>query len=480
MLRNASSVGVCTLIVLITFMAAACAVNPVTGKKELMLYSEADEIAMGKQTDEQVKSIYGIYPDKALNAYLNKVGQDLAPYTHRPQLTYYFAVLDSPVVNAFAVPGGYVYVTRGIMAMMNSEAELAVVLAHELGHVNARHSMSRLSSQTMVGLGLAAGSAISKTFSDLAGVAGAGMQLLFLKYSRDDEREADQLGVQYSRQGGYNPAKMIDFFASLENLGDLSGGQTLPGFLSTHPLTSERIQNTRDMILASDNQLKVDQNGYFDRINNMIFGPDPRQGFVEGDSFYHPEMRFLFSFPSDWKVENNPSQVLMVSADENAAVILQAEKSSENPEEYSKKQLSQIEGIKFIEDRNLRINGLSAYQYLLDYSQPDQSDLRILLTYIQYNSFLYTFTSLSAANNYSVYSRSFHNLAESFQKLSDPKYLNRQPKRLKIVKADGRQSLQTMFQNARMPEELWPRMAIMNGLKLEQAPPRGQLIKTIK
>ncbi|NOR14600.1 MAG: M48 family metalloprotease [Candidatus Aminicenantes bacterium] len=478
--RASLSVGVCALIALITLMAAACAVNPVTGKKELMLYSEADEIAMGKQTDQQVKSIYGIYADKGLNSYVNKIGQELVPYTHRPHLTYHFAILDSHVVNAFAVPGGYVYVTRGIMAMMNSEAELAVVLGHELGHVNARHSMSRLSNQAMVGLGLAAGSAISKTFSDLAGLASTGMQLLFLKYSRDDEREADQLGVDYSRQGGYNPSKMIDFFASLENLGDLSGGQTLPGFLSTHPLTSERIQNTQDMIRESDNQLKVNQNGYFDRINNMIYGPDPRQGYIEGHSFYHPDLRFSFSFPADWKVQNNPSQVLMVSKDENAAVILQTEKSSENPREYSQKQLSQVEGIKFIEDRSLRINGLSAYQHLLDYSQPDQSDLRILLTYIQYNSFIYTFTSLSTVNQYSAYSRRFQNLAKSFQRLSDPKSLNRQPKRLKFMKADGRQSLKTMFQSARMPEDLWPKMAIMNGLKLEQAPPRGQLIKTIQ
>jgi predicted Zn-dependent protease len=445
-----------------------------------MLYSEADEIAMGKQTDQQVKAIYGIYADQALNAYVDKIGQSLVPYTHRPQLTYHFAVLDSPVVNAFAVPGGYIYVTRGIMALMNSEAELAVVLGHELGHVNARHSMSRLSNQTLASIGLAAGSAISKTFSDLAGLASTGMQLMFLKYSRDDEREADQLGVDYSRKGGFNPAKMIDFFASLETLGDLSGGQTLPGFLSTHPLTSERIQNTKDMILETDKQLKVDQNGYFNRINNMVFGPDPRQGFVEGDTFYHPDLRFFFSFPRDWKVQNDPSQVLMVSPDENAAVILQAEKSSENPRTYSQNQLSQVEGVTFIEDRSLQINGLAAYQYLLDYSQPNQTDLRILLTYIQYNSFIYTFTSLTTVKDYSAYSRRFQNLAGSFQRLNDRRYLNRQPQRLTFVTANGRQSLKTIFRNAGMKEENWPKMAIMNGTEIDATPPRGQRIKIVK
>jgi predicted Zn-dependent protease len=478
--KHTKRVGVCLFIALLALLTAACAVNPVTGKRQLMLYSEADEIALGNQTDQQIKAVYGIYADQALNAYVNKIGQEMAPHSHRPHLTYHFAVLDSPVVNAFAVPGGYVYVTRGILAMMNSEAELAVVLGHELGHVNARHSMSRLSSQTVMGLGLAAGSAINKTFADLAGLASAGMQLLFLQYSRDDEREADQLGVEYSRKGGYNPAKMIDFFASLENLGDLSGGQSLPGFLSTHPLTSERIENTREMIQESDSRLKVDQGGYFDRIDNLVFGPDPRQGFVEGATFYHPELRFLFSFPANWKVQNDPSQVLLVSEDENAAVILQAEKSSENPREFAQKQLTEAEGVTFIDDRSLRINGYAAHQFLLDYSQPDQSDLRILLTYIRYNSFIYTFTALSTVKNFPSYDRRFQDLAGSFRRLTDPKYLNRQPRRIRFVKANGRQPLKEIFQSTGMKEDIWPKMAIMNGFELEQAPPRGQRIKIIK
>ena len=195
----------CVLLLLVQ----ACAVNPVTGRRQLMLYSEQDEIAMGKQTHEQILRQYGIYGDPEINAYVTRVGSTMTAHTHRPHLEYHFAILDSPVVNAFAGPGGYIYVTRGIMAMMNSEAELAVVLGHELGHVNARHSMSRLSSATMAQLGLLAGSAISKTFADLTDLAGVGMQLLFLQFSRDDEREADELGVAYARQGRYNPAKMM-------------------------------------------------------------------------------------------------------------------------------------------------------------------------------------------------------------------------------------------------------------------------------
>jgi predicted Zn-dependent protease len=340
--------------------------------------------------------------------------------------------------------------------------------------------MARMSQQAVLNMGLGPTGVLGQVFPNLMGAAGAGIQLLSLKYSRDDEREADELGVEYSRKGSFNPAKMVDFFMSLETLGDLSGGQTLPGFLSTHPLTSERIQNTKDMILETDAQLKVEQSGYFNSIDNMVFGPDPRQGFVEGNAFYHPDMRFVFSIPEDWKVQNDPSKVLMVSEEEDAVTILQADKSSTDPQTYSQNQLSKAEGITIHEDRSLKINGLSAYQVLLDYSQPRQSDISILFTYIQYNSFIYTFTSLSAANNYSAYDRRFQNTAGSFQRLQDPKYLNRQPQRLKFVTASGGQSLQTIFRNAGMKEDLWPKMAIMNGSELEASPARGQRIKIVK
>ena len=295
------------------FLTMSCAINPVTGKRELSLISEKDEIALGKQTDGEIKAMYGIYSDRALSAYIQKIGQSMTSLTHRPHLTYHFAVLDTPVVNAFAVPGGYVYVTRGILALMNSEAELAVVLGHELGHINARHSVAKLSQLMLAQLGLGVVGVISETFAKLSGAASIGVQLLFLKFSRDDEREADTLGVEYSRKGGYNPGEMINFFASLERLGDLSGGQSLPGFLSTHPLTSERIQNNKDMLLESDRQLRIEKLGYLGALDNMVYGLDPRQGFVENNAFYHPELRFFFSFPEDWQVQNTPSQVTLAT-----------------------------------------------------------------------------------------------------------------------------------------------------------------------
>jgi predicted Zn-dependent protease len=459
---------------------ASCAVNPVTGERELSLYSEQDEIAIGKQTDVQIKNQYGIYNDPALNDYVARVGASLGPHTHRSHLEYHFSVLDSPVVNAFAVPGGYVYVTRGILALMRSEAELAVVLGHELGHVNARHSIHRMSEQALFGLGLAVGSSLNKTVADIAGIAGVGIQLLFLKYSRDDERQADQLGVEYSRKGGYNPGEMIDFFASLEKMGDLSGRHSIPGFLSTHPLTSERIQNTKDMLLESDSNLQVKPATYLNQVENMIYGDDPRQGYVEKNTFYHPEMRFSFGFPQGWQLQNMPAQVIIGSDDGEAAIILQAEKSSEDLQNYARNLTADNQNLKFLRDRNRKINGLTAYQQLYNYYPQDSPDLRILLSFIKYGSYIYTFTALSTITNFDQYDNQFERLVSSFRRLTNRFYLNRQPKRIKLHKANGRQNLQKIFQGAEIKEDLWSRFAIMNGMELSGTPPRNTFIKIMK
>jgi predicted Zn-dependent protease len=460
--------------------SVSCAVNPVTGKRELSLISEEGEISLGKETDAQIREQYGIYDDPALLTYMQGVGQTMTLHTHRPRLTYHFAVLDTPVVNAFAVPGGYIYITRGILALMSSEAELAVVLGHELGHVNARHSVAKLSQLILVQVGLAVGGAISETFAKITGVASLGIQLLFLKFSRDDEREADALGVEYSRKGGYNPGEMVSFFASLEGLGDLSEGHSLPGFLSTHPLTAERIQNTKAMLAESDQQLKTEQNAYFGAIQNMVYGEDPRQGYVEKNAFYHPQLRFSFSIPQEWNVQNTPSKVALASKDGLAAVVLQAEKSSEDLQDYASKKASKIEGGQLLNEKSFKINGLASHHQVYDVSQQEEEDLRMRLSFIGKNGFIYTFIALSTRSDFDKYDRQFQSVVGSFNELRDTRYLNRKPKRIHLVKANGRENLQEMFRKAGMAEDLWPRFAIMNGLELNQVPKSGQPIKIVR
>ncbi|MBU1337529.1 MAG: M48 family metalloprotease [Acidobacteria bacterium] len=466
------------VLTLILALSLACAINPVTGQKELMLISEAQEIQMGKETHQSISQQFGIYEDPALSRYISELGQAMGPLTHRPHLEYHFYILDTPVVNAFAAPGGFIYVTRGALSLMKSEAELASIIGHELGHVNARHSARKLSQILLVQVGLAVGSAISETFRDISGLASVGVQLLFLKFSRDDERQADDLGIQYSRSGGWHPGKMVDFFTALQKMGDLSGGHSLPGFLSTHPLTSERIQYTKAMVEENDRYLLVKKDQYFNRLNNMVYGEDPRQGFIENNTFYHPGMRFSFAIPQDWKYQNQRNQVVMVSPDEKAGVVLQVEENTADLQSYAQARSQKYQGATFISDQSLNINGLSSYQQLYSLTQQEQT-LKMRTSYIRKGSYIYTFSALSDESSYSSYDFQFGTVIGSFRELTDRRYLNRQPFRIKVIKADGRQTLESYFQKAGINKDVWPRFAIMNGMELTDVPAKNELIKVI-
>jgi len=462
------------------FLIASCAINPVTGKRELSFYSEQGEVELGKETDPQVLSEFGQYGNEALSAYVARVGQKLVPYSHRPQLAYSFKVLDSPVVNALAVPGGYVYVTRGALAMMNSESELAVVLGHELGHIAARHSITRMSGMILAQVGLAVASAISKPVAEIAGVASVGMQLLFLKFSRDDERQADALGVQYSRAAGFNPGQMVNFFAALQKMGDMSGKSSLPGFLSTHPLNSERIQNVTAMLTETDKGLALNREPFLQVVNNIVYGDDPRQGYVESNAFYHPDMRFVFAVPQGWKVQNTPSQVTLVAPDEKAAFLLQAEKTNDGLEAYAQRKTSEIEGRQLLHTENITINGLATFNQVYDISSQDSATLRVRMSFIRKGAHVFTLSALSSSSAFSGYDSNFKGILRSFRDLTDQAHINRSPQRLKIVKAPGGRSLQDIFRAAGLKQEIWPKVALLNGMELTATPAAGQLVKIVQ
>ena len=326
------------------------------------------------------------------------------------------------------------------------------------------------------------GSALSETVAKIAGVASIGIQLLFLKFSRDDEREADRLGVQYSRGGGYHPGEMIDFFATLPKLGDLSGGHSLPGFLSTHPLTNERIKNTSAMITEEDKNLAVNQQPYFNRINNLIFGDDPKQGFVEGNAFYHPVMRFSFSFPESWTVQNTPAQVVLASKDGNAAVVLQAEKTGTNLSEYAQKKAESIQNRQFIRENTTSINGLNALHQIYDITQEGSETLRLKMSFIEKSGYIYSFSALSKQNDFNSYSNDFQRVTSSFRELNNPAFLNRQPRHLILTRASGKHTLKEIFNQNGVPQDddLWTKLAIMNAMELGQIPKVNQLVKIVK
>jgi predicted Zn-dependent protease len=302
------------LLSLTTFLAGiGCAVNPATGKRQINLVSSGREEQMGREADPAIQAEYGLYGDEAMQRYVDGVGQRLARVSHLPNLTWHFRVLDSPIVNAFALPGGYIYITRGILAYVDSEAQLAGILGHELAHVTARHTAQQITQQQIAGIGLIAGAIFVDAFRTYSGLAQQGMGLLFLKYGRDHETQADELGIQYAVRAGYDPRAIPPTYATLKRISERSGS-SLPNFLSTHPDPGGREIHTAQLAQAAvggaPKGLVVGVEPFHARIEGLVFGNDPRQGYFEVNRFYHPDLKFQLIFPDGWQTENQPSAVV--------------------------------------------------------------------------------------------------------------------------------------------------------------------------
>jgi predicted Zn-dependent protease len=324
------------------FLFVGCAVNPVTGNRNFTLMSEAGEMNKGRQAAAEIQKKYDSYDLPGLQNYVNAVGQKLAKKSHRPQLEYHFTVVDSPQVNAFALPGGYIYVTRGILAYLNSEAELAAVLGHEIGHVTARHSVRQYSAATATNAvanigGLVAGifmpqlgGQLAQSLQSLLGFTGS---VLLSGYGRSHELEADRLGAEYLARSGYDPQAMIKIIGVLKNqeLFDIEVAKQegreprrYHGIFATHPDNDTRLQE----VVGEANQY-IEPAGTDDRraeflrqTDGMIFGDAVNQGIVRGNTFQHKEMGFMLSFPPDWRVRNKPDEIVATSPNGDALMVL--------------------------------------------------------------------------------------------------------------------------------------------------------------
>jgi len=313
------------LVALVGGALAACALNPATGKMQIAMISEQQEIQMGRDANREVVAAYGLVDDPELQRYVASIGMRLAADSERPHLPWTFQVVDDPAVNAFALPGGFIYVTRGILAHFNSEAELAGVLGHEIGHVTARHSVNQISKQQLAGLGLGIGTIVADRYGYgglVQELGGTGLQLAFLKFSRDDERQADELGMRYMLRDAYDPHAMAAMFRTLGRLGASSGGR-VPPLLSTHPDPGNR-EAAADAAIARLGRptegMKVERESYLARIEGIDFGEDPRQGFFSGNVFHHPDLAFRIDFPEGWKTQNTRTAVAAASPEQDALI----------------------------------------------------------------------------------------------------------------------------------------------------------------
>ncbi len=355
-------------------LLSGCAQNPVSGKTDFVMMSETQEIAIGRQNDEQIKKQYKVYESKALQDYVNRVGQKIAKQSHRPELEYHFTVLDTPEINAFALPGGYVYITRGIMAYLNSEAELAAVLGHEIGHVTARHGVRQQSAAQATNIGLTIASIFVPEIGSMAGqnisniLGGA----LLSGYGRDHELEADRLGAVYLARTDYDPQAIIKVIGVLKNqeladakLAKQEGREprSYHGLFATHPDNDTRLQQAVS---------EADKNGsahahfegrdeYLNATDKLIFGDSSEQGVVRNNRFYHAELGIALSFPENWQVHNLPASLVAVSPRGETTLQMKMDATPRGtPSEYARKLVGS--GAK---TEALDVNGLPAATFEL-------------------------------------------------------------------------------------------------------------------
>ncbi len=331
-------------LLLASLLLTACGttmVNPVTGETERTVMDETSEVAEGAKAHQSVLEEYGAYGNKTVQSYVNDLGQRLAAQSHRKQLQWHFTVLDSPEINAFALPGGYVYVTRGIMAYMESEADLAGVMGHEIGHVTARHGAQRATREQNAGLGVFAASVLGAV-AEAYGVVGAGQLAgqvsqtvaagFIASYSRDQELQADGLGAEYLSRTNYDPRNMVDVITVLKNqerfAADLAQAEGRPAptkgdWLASHPSNDQRLQTITQ--LAAQYKGNYNDEGrarYLKVITGMGFGDSAEQGLTRGRNFYHVPLGLALTAPVGWQIQNATDQLSVINAAGDAALFV--------------------------------------------------------------------------------------------------------------------------------------------------------------
>lgn len=460
-------------------IAGACAVNPATGRRELMLISEEQEIAMGREYDPQLVAEMGLVPDSALQRYVSGLGMRMAAQSERPNLPWTFRVVDDPVVNAFAVPGGFVYITRGILAHFNSEAQLVAVLGHEIGHVTARHSAAQMSRAQLAQLGLAVGSAVSERFAQMADLGSAGVGILFLKYGRDDETQADALGLRYMRRTNHDVREMPGVYAMLASLSGGSGGRSTPDWLSTHPAPEDRQARIQRAIAAMPQDSLgtiVERESYLRRLEGLVYGPDPRQGYFVGQRFNHPEMRFTMTFPDGWATQNATQAVTALSAEKNAMIQLTLSRAP--TADSAMRAFGAQQGLQVGTVQRPALRGFASSASVPFAALVESDTLRGRVMFVEHGGMVLQLIAYGPAAGWTVNQAVAERALGTFAVLTDRAALEVQPRKVSIVRVDRAMTMQQMRAgrgSALSAEEL----AVINQVRVDETLPVGRLVKWV-
>ena len=461
---------------------SSCAVNPVTGKQDFVVLSEEQEIQMGREYNAQILRQYQIYEDEKIQSYVQSIGESLAKKSHRPNLIYRFTVLDSPEINAFALPGGYIYINRGLMAYMSSEEELAAVLGHEIGHVTARHSVRQYSQAQLMGL-LSAAIEINsgRTAGDLANLASGA---LLSGYGREMELEADDLGAQYIYQDGYSPQGMYDVLAVLKDQEIYSKKvakqrgvepRNYHGVFASHPSNDKRLQEVLDNVsqnfVKGVNQSKRD---YLAMIEGMVFGDSEQSGIRRGNEFYHGPLNFYISSPETWEIINTPNQLIFTSPYGQAVLQMTLEDLNfkETPKDYLRRFVSNT-----FEEEELKINSLDGYTAIIKRSGRLS---RIAVIFKGDKVYRFIGSLEDRESDINQYDSRFLRIINSFRKLTKEEQDFSKPLRIRTYLVKNGDSYESLAKDSSININAEDQLRLLNGDYPDKKLNIGRMIKIVK
>lgn len=474
------------LAIVLTFLSSlgleACSVNPATGEKQFAaLMSPQQEVSVGASEHQKIEEQYGFIKDAALVNYVNQIGQRVTRDTERPDVEYKFFVLDSPIVNAFALPGGYIYVSRGLLALANNEAELASVLGHEAGHITARHTAERYSKGVVTSLGtnllsIAIGNA---AVSDVLGV---GANLYLSSYSRTQENQADSLGIRYMTRAGYDAQAVPAFLESLQKQSQLEdrmrgrSSSPLASYFSTHPATGDRVALTNAEVAQHPKGGDTNRSAYLKAINGLIYGDSAEHGFVRGQSFVHPVMGFAFDVPEGFNVENQPAQVVMTHPSGAAAIFDMQQRKGGDALSY----LRSWPEAGIVEDSEaITIQGMPAATGTLE-GQVGGRPVTIRLVAIEWGNQYARFQIIIPKNASAALIEDLKRTTYSFRSMSAEEKNTARPQRLVTFTAGSGDTVAARA--ARLPFSQFKeeRFRVLNGLGPDEELQSGQMYKTVE
>ena len=476
--------------VLAALWISGCATNPATGEKDFVLMSEQKEIKIGHEASQEVAKQYRTYNDDELQAYVSLIGQRLAALSHRPGIEYHFQVVDSDVVNAFALPGGWIYVSRGLLAYLNTEAELAAVIGHEIGHVTARHSVQQHSQGMMSTVGSTAATILGGSYvGQAASYAGAA---LTRGYGREMELEADRLGAEYLARAGYSPDSMIDVVRVLKHQEEFEierakaenrDPRVYHGVFSTHPDQDTRLQEIIESVSDYATHERQDNRAlYLAKINGLAFGPKGSEGVMRGNTFYHSGLGTAMKFPPGWQTKNYPDRLLIVAPHNSATIEVRATplpNATLSPHRFmmTRVQPGALEdGESFLTE-----DGYEGYTAIAPNTKSPYGNRSVRYSVVYANNFVYVFSG-AAKNKAEAYRYDpyFVGSAKSLRELEEEEYDKARPVQIQIVSAGDGTTIEQLAEGAPIPRYSVQQHRLINDLYPDGEPKTGDLVKIIR